>query len=355
MRLLLVEDNMVNQQLAIELLTSRGAEVDVASNGQEAVDLIQRKPDAHFDVVLMDLQMPVMDGYEATRLLRADSRFVDIPIIAMTAHAMEDERQRCLVLGMNGHISKPIEPDVMFRLLARRYASRGAVRPGPVVNAAAQGRALRGSPARAVPEIAGIDSEAGLRRADGRVEIFEKMLVRFLQEFDPWEATMRSMLAAGDRAGAERLAHTLNGLAGTIGAHALQQLAGDLETALRASPSLAEPPESFAPVCRALQGLLPEIARFEGMLRDPAGDDTATASDVDSASIGPSPASSGDKRQLRKQFRALLMSGDSEAQELWRLHADVIAADLSPVVREQINSAIDRYDFELLLKLDWDS
>jgi two-component system sensor histidine kinase/response regulator len=355
MRLLLVEDNMVNQQLAIELLTSRGAEVDVASNGQEAVDLIQRKPDAYFDVVLMDLQMPVMDGYEATRVLRADSRFVDIPIVAMTAHAMEDERQRCLVLGMNGHISKPIEPDVMFRLLARQHASRGAVRPGPVVNAVQQGRPLLGTPARPMPEITGIDLEAGLRRADGRVDIFEKMLVRFMNEFSGWEATMRSMFADGDRPGAERLAHTLKGLAGTIGAHELQQLAGDLEAALRDSPTISEPPGSFAPVCHVMQGLLPEIARFHDMPRDPAGDAAATSPYADSMSVAQSSPSSQDKRQLRRQFRALLISGDSEARDLWRRHAEVIGADLSPVVREQINSAIDRYDFEPLLKLDWDN
>ena len=92
--------------------------VTVANNGQEAIECIHAHRPTYFSVVLMDLQMPVMDGYEATRLLRLDSRYVKLPIIAMTAHAMADERERCLVLGMNGHVSKPIEPELLYATLA---------------------------------------------------------------------------------------------------------------------------------------------------------------------------------------------------------------------------------------------
>ena len=121
MRILLVEDNDMNQQVATELLESAGAVVTIANHGGEAVKILQRGPakPLEFDVVLMDLQMPEMDGYTATRLLRADPRFKDLPIIAMTAHALVEERQRCLDAGMNDHVTKPIDPDALFAALKR--------------------------------------------------------------------------------------------------------------------------------------------------------------------------------------------------------------------------------------------
>ncbi|HTP34420.1 MAG TPA: response regulator, partial [Candidatus Acidoferrales bacterium] len=119
-RILLVEDNEMNQQVATELLESAGAKVTVANHGGEAVKTLREGPDPPaFDVVLMDLQMPEMDGFTATRLLRADPRFKDLPIIAMTAHALVEERQRCLEAGMNDHVTKPIEPDALFAALKR--------------------------------------------------------------------------------------------------------------------------------------------------------------------------------------------------------------------------------------------
>ena len=119
MRVLLVEDNLINQQLATELLASRGAEVSLANHGEEALNILAAHPAGHFDLVLMDLQMPVMDGYEATRRLRADPRLFRQPVVAMTAHAMTEERERCLALGMNEHLSKPIDPEKLFATVAR--------------------------------------------------------------------------------------------------------------------------------------------------------------------------------------------------------------------------------------------
>ena len=126
-RVLLVEDNEMNQQVATELLESAGAIVTVANNGRIAVDLLRNGPQPPaFDVVLMDLQMPEMDGHTATRLLRADSRFKDLPILAMTAHALVEERERCLQAGMNDHVTKPIDPDALFAAIARWTKPREA-------------------------------------------------------------------------------------------------------------------------------------------------------------------------------------------------------------------------------------
>ena len=127
-RILLAEDNEINQQIAIELLEGVGATVQVANNGREAVERLTASPTA-FDVVLMDLQMPEMDGYQATAKIRADARFANLPIIAMTAHATMEERQRCLAAGMNDHVSKPIDPALLFETVGRFYKPAAAAAP----------------------------------------------------------------------------------------------------------------------------------------------------------------------------------------------------------------------------------
>ena len=137
-RILLAEDNEINQQIAVELLEGAGATVKVANNGREAVEILSSGPQPPpFDVVLMDLQMPEMDGYQATAKLRSDARFATLPIIAMTAHATIEERQRCLAAGMNDHISKPIDPDNLFETV------------GAILQAAGDRRARRCEPSAA--------------------------------------------------------------------------------------------------------------------------------------------------------------------------------------------------------------
>src|SRR6185369_2354944 len=126
-RLLLVEDNEINQQIAIELLEGAGATVKVARNGREAVEVLSNGPQPPpFDVTLMDLQMPEMDGYQATAKIRAEQRFNALPVIAMTAHATIEERQRCLAAGMADHISKPIDPGMLFETVGRFYKAGSA-------------------------------------------------------------------------------------------------------------------------------------------------------------------------------------------------------------------------------------
>ena len=129
-RILLTEDNEINQQIAVELLEGAGATVQVANNGREAVEILSNGPQPPpFDLVLMDLQMPEMDGYQATAKIRSDARFASLPIIAMTAHATIEERQRCLAAGMNDHISKPIDPALLFETVGRFYKPAAAAAP----------------------------------------------------------------------------------------------------------------------------------------------------------------------------------------------------------------------------------
>jgi CheY-like chemotaxis protein len=143
-RILLVEDNEINQQIAVELLGGAGAAVRVVGNGREAVHMLSEGPDpAPIDVVLMDLQMPEMDGFQATAELRADRRFTSLPIIAMTAHATIEERQRCLAAGMNDHVAKPIDPAVLFGHRACCHAAGGVPARGSGGSEGARGRAAQ--------------------------------------------------------------------------------------------------------------------------------------------------------------------------------------------------------------------
>ena len=227
LRVLLAEDNAINQQIAVELLEGVGASVDVADNGREAVEkLLASAGDLPYDAVLMDLQMPEMDGYQATARIRAEPRLADIPIVAMTAHAMAEERDRCLAAGMRAHITKPIDPELLYRTLMQFY------RPGRAVAASAL-TVDRSPPPDAPFEVAGLDVVDGLRRVAGNVKLFRSLLRQFVDQ----QADTVSKISAGveqqDFALAERLMHTLKGVSGNLGAKTTNEMAAELEIFLR--------------------------------------------------------------------------------------------------------------------------
>ena len=163
-----------------------------------------------FDVVMMDLQMPEMDGYQATAKLRSDSRLAALPIIAMTAHATVEERQRCLAAGMNDHVAKPIDPAALFETVGRFYK--------PAEGAPAPDQPSSPAPQEALPSIAGLDTNDGLARVGGNRKLYVKILRQFAEQQGPALDQVADALATGDHALAERLAHTLKGVAGNIGA-----------------------------------------------------------------------------------------------------------------------------------------
>ena len=276
LQVLVVEDNAINQQLAVELLESRRVKVDVANNGQEAIERIHAHPPTHYSVVLMDLQMPVMDGYEATRLLRMDSRYVNLPIVAMTAHAMADERARCQVLGMNGHISKPIDPEVLYAALAGFHHAGAAPRPGPTTSPAARAAPAAGTDEPSLPEIAGLDVHAGLHHAGGKAAFYSQLLRRFAHDYADFTEPFESVLAAGHWEDATRQAHTLKGLAASLGADEVRSRAAALENAARVHDvaavrsNLAGTGACLAPLVAALRAHFAiEDARAPALRRDP--------------------------------------------------------------------------------------
>jgi PAS domain S-box-containing protein len=216
-RILLAEDNAINQEVVCDVLERAGIHVTVVENGQEAIDALDREA---FDGVLMDCQMPVMDGYTATKMLREQERLRDLPIIAMTASAMAGDREKAIAAGMNDHISKPLHVDDLFATLARWIRPAGG---------AEAGASPRDSAPSALDVLPGIDPEEWRKRGMGDDAMFRRMLKKFLQAQQDFTPLFLQALGAGDLLAARRQAHTLKSLAGMLGAHGVARAAETLE------------------------------------------------------------------------------------------------------------------------------
>ncbi len=227
---LLVEDNRINQRVAEELLTRAGLRVTIAGNGREAIKLAEQQD---FDAILMDIQMPEMDGYEATRIITASTSARIPPIIAMTANAMTGDREKCLEAGMSDHVAKPIEPRILFETLVKWIPSR---ENAPVHAMSSQ--ELPPAHDTVLPDrLEGIDLETGLRRTGDNRTLYMDILRHFISDHGNDDHRIAKTIAAGDMKSAHRLAHTLKGVAGGIGALALSESARVLEAALKQGPS----------------------------------------------------------------------------------------------------------------------
>ena len=309
-----MEDNELNREVAGDLLSDAGLQVDMAFNGQIALERIQQQ---HYDLVLMDMQMPVMDGLTATRLLRAMPQFDRLPVIAMTANAMAADRQQCLDAGMNDHVPKPIEPDVLFQTLLKW------VRPLPRSDLAVTApRAVQLPPD--IPAITGLDVVGGLRRVRGKKDFYAKLLRRFAAEQGGTPQAIRASLDSGQRETAQRQAHTLKSLAASIGMGEIAQQAAQVEadikngvevlalqpglavlesrlqlflqelqhklppTSTNASPQVGQDAQQLAGVCSTLARLLADddleavewLAEHEALLRRALGESYVPIADA---------------------------------------------------------------------------
>ena len=263
MRVLLVEDNEINQEVAQYILLHSGARVAVAANGRLAVDLLARTPHA-WDVVLMDLQMPVMNGYDATLAIRALG-LPDLPIVAMTANAMDEDRLRAIASGMNAHVAKPIDVDDMIATLTRLVPA--------LAGAAGNGAAPPGATAAATPEVPaslpGIDLAAALHRFGGDYGAFLALLKRFENSQGDAVEEARRLLAAGQTQQAAQLLHRVCGVAANLGATHVARLAGEAEKALKTRPShataalLGQLELAMAEVIKATRTLPPPLRRSQ--------------------------------------------------------------------------------------------
>jgi CheY-like chemotaxis protein/HPt (histidine-containing phosphotransfer) domain-containing protein len=326
-RVLLVEDNQMNQQVATELLESAGAIVTIANDGAEAVKTLRDGPDpAPFEIVLMDLQMPEMDGYTATRLLRADPRFKDLPIIAMTAHALIEERQRCLEAGMNDHVTKPIDPDALFAALQRW------TRPKSMQAAAAASSSPPPPPPppapSGMPSIDGVDMNNALKRVAGNQRLLRSLLEQFaVKEADAAER-ITAALRDGDRALATRLAHTVKGVAGNLGITMVQARAEKVERAIRdGDPAetglIDELASALRPAVDAIRKAFPEAPAAAREPFNAEGASTAVA-----------------------RLKTLLEANDADAADAFRAVEDAYSGTIDKSRLDELRDDINNFEFD---------
>lgn len=252
-RVLLVEDHEINQELAMELLTQAGAIVTIANNGQEACD---RALSAAFDVVLMDCQMPVMDGYEATQHIRTMPQGANIPIIAMTANAMQGDREKCLQVGMSDYLAKPIVKENLYSVIQRWVPSKQL--PAPSISSPSSQATPKVLEAATFAPLTLFDTALGLYYINDNPVLYRKLLLRFLTQQASFSQQVDQAMAAGDLSTVLHLAHSLKGLSGTLGCKTLQTKAARLENILREQED-ADLDGALADVVATLAEVLAEL------------------------------------------------------------------------------------------------
>ena len=342
-RLLLVEDNEINQQVASEMLRDAGFEVETADNGEVALGKLERDEDG-FDLVLMDMQMPVMDGLQATRAIRAQQRFARLPVVAMTANAMESDRQQCLAAGMNDFVAKPIDPDKLWAALLRWIEPKGVAR----VQSGRQERAQAvQAPTQAKAEvltrpIQGLDVEQGLRRCMGKREFYVDLLRQFTQQHQDTPEQLERAAMAGNVEVAQRLAHTLKSVAGSLGAQRVQSRAEVLEQQFkgeeRGEAWQRGWQEALAGLRRELEPLLQELSLELGAGAEPQQAEQGKGAGValDERALG----------VLREQLGPLLESGDIAAKAWLEGHQGLVDKALSPEAAKRLQHLISDFDFD---------
>jgi CheY-like chemotaxis protein len=264
--ILLVEDNEINRQLGIELLKDTGALVHLAENGKEAVTMITDGSTA-YDLVLMDIQMPVMGGFEATRLIRSDRRFAALPIIAMTAHALQEELHKILQAGMDAYITKPIDAKAMLRTMSVFLCGQGSS-----VHIFENRENTTGNEA-VIPDIEGLDVSGALYRLDGDRDLYLWLLRSFVENQTGIAPLIEELLSADDTGQAARHIHTIKGIAGSMGAVALEDLSRSLENAIAKG-------EPFASISESLRCFTSELERLTTLLKSNLPVDPETGGDA---------------------------------------------------------------------------
>jgi CheY-like chemotaxis protein len=355
-RVLVVEDNEINQQIAQEILVGEGLNVELVSDGQQAVDAVKK---TEYDAVLMDVQMPVMDGYEASRAIRSDPHFKDLPIISMTAHAMTGDREKSLDAGMNDHVTKPIEPEKLFAILLRWIQpgiNRSEVRQPETdiskkssaeVSAVLSGPVPTGSGEDHLPEsLPGFDLAAGLQRLRGNQRLYKKLLIDFAVNYSKMAGEIRKSLDAKEFEHVHRLVHDLKGLAGNLFATDLLAAAMEMEKLVRkANKNKILPPDTLNLKFATLENALNKALKSVQALGSPAKTKTIAPS-VESMVAVPYELA----QEVVNRIRDAVEMGDV---------ADLVAfaeelksrSDAFPPFSEKIIKLAKDFDFESILSL----
>ncbi|WP_297574384.1 response regulator [uncultured Deefgea sp.] len=361
-RVLLTEDNLINQQIAFELMSSVGIEVTIANHGQEAIQILEQHPNQYFSVILMDMQMPVMDGYEASRHIRADARYDHIPLLAMTAHAMVEERERCLSLGMNDHISKPIDPAVLFERLQHWKTQTLSSTPpieGPLstpylataqsINTARESAtptdsivppSAQANPATemssilsAIAKLPGIDLIGGLNRLMNNKPLYLQLMRQFCQSELDCISRINAAIANNDRATASRYAHTIKGVAANLGANQLAEDAGVIEQFLRTENNQSDLTPWLIKIESALQAISNVLSNFNRQ-----SNETNTTKNK-------ARAATPQEHILIDELLALLKQMDGEVLDFFEQHRTIFSSIFSHEDFNDLNLSIECCDF----------
>jgi two-component system sensor histidine kinase/response regulator len=300
LKVLLVEDNEMNQIVARDLLEDMGVEVALAENGKLALEWLSQD---RCDIVLMDMQMPVMDGLTATKLIRENPAHQGLPILAMTANAMSSDREKSLEAGMNDHLSKPIDPDLLFAALKKWAPARAPV----------------------------LDREAGLKRVRGKETLYQDLLAKFVEGQSGSLDSLKAALASGDRAEALRTAHTVKGVAATLGAMPLSAAAVAVEATLKGT---SDPEPAQLEAFRTELEALLTVLRKELKTSEVPEKTQPTEVDLDTL------------KQTVASLKGLLANGDSASLDLLEAHSDLLQAGLGAGRYRDLVKHVKNYDFD---------
>ena len=324
-RVLLAEDNEINQEVAAQLLRNKGLAVDIASNGQEAVDHVRA---VSYDLILMDMQMPVMDGLNATVQIRELPLGRSVPILAMTANAFEEDRKRCMQAGMNDHLSKPVDPYLLDVALARWMPKAQISRTDP-----------------AAPSFTdtALDRALGLRYFGGNDDAYERMLQKFCELHASDADLIRAALDQVDFHGVEQNAHALKGVSGSLGAVRLSAVAAQVESAARDASQHSRLPELMPDLQQCLLDVIAQIRQQS--FATSAAPATPTTRQPDSVTT-----ESESREVLLSHLRDLLAEDDPQAEEVWRQLVPLCGDWPAPAL-SKLDGLINGFDFPSALQL----
>ena len=328
--ILLVEDNEINQQVAQELLEGVGFFVDIANHGREA---LEKLAELEYDVVLMDIQMPVMDGYEATYEIRSHLDYKDLPVLAMTASATVDDRMRALKSGMNDHIAKPIDPNQLFSTLLKWIKPGDRELPREFTEKKNVTQEIGTDPGEALPDvISGIDIAAGILRVGGNAKLYRNLLSKFSKNQNSAPAEIKTALEEGDLELAERLAHTLKGVSGNIGAMELHAASLDLEAGIKKDHGGVS-----ADLLERVQENLDQVLNSVQTLSNQQSDSESVAGGaIDRNVVDP----------LIRELMELLEEDDTDAADIVEKLLVILKGSEAGKALSEVEQSIGQYDFE---------